>query len=116
MRHRNKKKILSRTSPVRRSLLRNLATSFVLYEKITTTKAKGKLMRSYVEKLITLGKNNDVNTRRRLLRKLYGKKAADKILEVLGPRYKERKGGYTRQITIGPRKGDGAEIVLVEFV
>lgn len=97
-------------------MLRNLATSFVLYEKITTTKAKGRLMRSYVEKLITLGKNNDVNIRRRLLRKLYGKKAASKILEVLGPRYRERKGGYTRQITIGARKGDGAEMVLVEFV
>lgn len=116
MRHRGSKKILSRTSSARKSLMRGLATSFILYEKIKTTQAKARVLRSKVEKLVTLGKNNNLSARRRLLSELYTKNAVNKVLEVLGPRYKERNGGYTRIIPIGSRKGDGAEMVYIEFV
>ena len=81
-----------------------------------TTKAKAKAVRPLVEKLITLAKKNDLNSRRRLIKVLYHKKAVSKALEVLGPRYLERKGGYTRIIKIGRRDGDAAEMVQIEFV
>lgn len=116
MRHRNKKKILGLKSHVRKSLLRNQATSLILYEKITTTKAKAKLLQSYVEKLITYGKENTLSIRRRLQEKLYSKKAASKVLEVLGPRFKEKKGGYTNIINLGKRKGDAADIAIIQFL
>ncbi len=116
MRHRNKKKILSRKHAPREALMRGLCTSLILYEKIRTTKAKAKVLRSRVEKLITLGKEKNLTSRRRLLSELYVKNAADKVLDVFGPKYKERKGGYTRIIPIGSRKGDGAEMVIIEFV
>lgn len=116
MRHRKKGKILDRKKDARTALLRNLATSFVIYEKIKTTKAKAKTVRPLIEQIITIGKKNDLTARRRLLEILYHKKAVKKVLEVLSPRYKEKKGGYTRLINLGQRKGDGAEIVQVEFV
>ncbi len=116
MRHRSKKKILDRKKAPREALLRSLATSLILYEGIRTTEAKAKALRPYVEKLITLGKSSDLHARRQLLKKLYIEKAASKVLEVLGPKYKERPGGYTRIIKIGPRPGDGARVVRIEFV
>ena len=116
MRHRKKGKILDRKIAPRQALLRNLATSIIIYEKVKTTKAKAKVVKPMVEKLITIAKTNNLTARRRLLQTLYHKKAVNKALEVLGPRYKERKGGYTRIINLGPRKGDGAEMVFIEFV
>lgn len=116
MRHLKKGKILDRKKASREALLRNLATSLVIYEKIKTTKAKAKVVRPIVEKLITTGKKNDLTARRQLLTVLYHKNAIKKVLEVLSPRYLERKGGYLRIINLGQRKGDGAEIVQIEFV
>lgn len=116
MRHRKKGKILDRKIAPRQALLRNLATSIIIYEKVKTTKAKAKVVKPMVEKLITLAKINNLTTRRKLLETLYHKKAANKAMEVLGPKYKDRKGGYTRIINLGPRKGDGAEMVQIEFV
>jgi len=116
MRHRKKGKILDRKKESREALLRSLATSIVIYEKIKTTKAKAKAVKPLVEKLITTAKKNDLTARRKLLTVLYHKKAVNKALEVLGPRYKERKGGYLRIINLGRRQGDGAEIVQIEFV
>jgi large subunit ribosomal protein L17 len=116
MRHQKKGKILDRTKQPREAMLKSLATSLVIYEKVKTTKAKAKVVRSIVEKLITTAKNNNLTARRKLLQGLYHKKAVNKALEVLGPRYKERKGGYTRIIKLGTRKGDGAEMVQIEFV
>jgi len=116
MRHRNKGKILDRKKAPREALLRNLATSLVIYEKIKTTKAKAKVLRPIVEKIVTSGRKNDLATRRQLIKFLYHKKAVDKVLEVLGPKYKEKKGGYLRLINLGNRKGDGAEMVQIEFV
>ncbi len=113
MRHRKKGKILDRKKAARTALLRSLATSLIIYEKIKTTKAKAKAVKPMVEKIITTAKKNDLTTHRQLLAVLYHKKAVNKALEVLGPRYKERAGGYTRIINLGPRAGDGAEILAV---
>jgi large subunit ribosomal protein L17 len=116
MRHQKKKITLDRKSAARRSLLANLAESFILYEKIKTTQAKAKAVRSLVERLISKSKNNTLTVRRELLATLYTKNAVNKLLEQLGPRYKDRKGGYTRMTTIKNRVGDGAPVVVLEFV
>ncbi len=116
MRHLNKGKILDRKKAPREALLRNLATSLVIYEKIKTTKAKAKVIKPIVERLITAAKSNNLTARRQLLKVLYHQKAVKKALEVLGPRYKDRKGGYTRIIKLNRRQGDGAEMVQIEFV
>jgi large subunit ribosomal protein L17 len=116
MKHRKKGKILDRKIAARKALLKSLATNLVLYEKIKTTTGKAKALRPLIEKLITKGKKNDLNARRELLRYLYKKNAIKKVLEELSPRYKDRKGGYTRIIKLGRRQGDCAEIAQIEFV
>jgi len=116
MRHRNVNKILDRKVGPRKALLRGLVTSLVLYEKIKTTDGKARAIRSIVEKVITKGKANNLVARRFLLKYLYGDNSVKKVLEVLSPRYLERKGGYVRIIKIGPRQGDSANMVQIEFV
>lgn len=116
MRHRKKGKILDRKVGPRKALLRGLAVSLILYEKMKTTKAKAKTVKPIVERLITRGKVNTLATRRYLLKYLYKESAVRKILEDIGPRYKDRKGGYTRILNIGRRQGDSAEIVQIELV
>ena len=116
MRHANKKKILDRKKASRKALLRSLATSLILYEKIKTTEAKAKVLRPFVERLITKGKRNDLIAQRHLRKFLYKDSAVKKVLEVLSPRYKERKGGYTRIIKLGARRGDAAKMAVIEFV
>jgi len=116
MRHRKKGKILDRKKESRKALLRGLATSLILYEKIKTTEAKAKAVKPIVEKLITKGKKADLTARRELHKYLYVNNAVKKVLEDLSPRYKERKGGYTRIIKLGTRVGDVAKIVQIEFV
>ncbi|MCX6740361.1 MAG: 50S ribosomal protein L17 [Candidatus Parcubacteria bacterium] len=116
MRHRNVNKILDRKKGPREALLRSLATSLVLYEKIKTTDGKAATIKPIVERLITKGKVNNLASRRYLLAHLYGENAVKKVLEELAPRYKDRKGGYTRIIKISARSGDAAKIVQIEFV
>jgi large subunit ribosomal protein L17 len=116
MRHNRKGKSLGRTKDPRKALMRSLATSFVVYEKIKTTQAKAKALRPVVEKLITLGKNDTLHNRRLALKFLYTDGAVKKLFEVVGPKYKERKGGYTRIIKIAPRVNDGAEMAIIELV
>ena len=116
MRHRNTTKTLGRKKASREAMLRNLATSVVLHENVKTTKAKAKVVRPMVERMITLAANNTIHARRELMKVLRTKGAVDKMLDVLGPRYKERPGGYTRATKLGPRQGDGAEMVEVSFV
>lgn len=116
MRHRKKGKILDRKVGPRTALLRGLAVSLILYEKMQTTKAKAKTVKPIVERLITRGKENTLTARRHLLKYLYKEAAVKKVLEVISPRYKDRKGGYTRIINVGRRQGDGAEIVQIELV
>jgi len=116
MRHRKKGKVLDRKVGPRTALLRGLAVSLILYEKMQTTKAKAKTVKPIVERLITRGKENTLAARRYLLKYLYKEAAVKKVLEELGPRYKDRKGGYTRIINVGRRQGDGAEVVQIELV
>ena len=116
MRHRNKNKILDRKKGPRELMLRNLASSILLYEKVKTTKAKAQAVRPLVEKVITSSKAGDLTARRGLIKILLQKNAVKKSLEVLGVRYKTRPGGYTRTTKLGPRAGDGAEMVQIELV
>ena len=116
MRHQKKKITLDRKTGPRQALLRGLAESLILYEKINTTKAKGRAVKSLVERLITKAKSNSVTVRRDLQSRLYTKNVVKKLVEDLGPRYTSRKGGYTRLVVLKNRVGDGAEEVLVELV
>ncbi|MSU75340.1 MAG: 50S ribosomal protein L17 [Candidatus Magasanikbacteria bacterium] len=116
MRHQKNKITLDRKSAGRKALLRGLAESLILFEKITTTKAKGRATRSFVERLITKAKQNTLAARRLTLAKIPAKNVVKKLFEVLGPRYAERKGGYTRVTLLNHRIGDGAEEVLVELI
>lgn len=116
MRHRKVGKVLGREKGPREALLRNLTASIILYEKVRTTKAKAKAVQPLVERAITVGKISDLAARRKLHTFFYTEQPVKKILEVLGPRYKERKGGYTRVTKIGPRQGDAAEMVQIELV
>ncbi len=116
MRHQKKKVTLDRNKSARRALLANLVASLVFHEKISTTKAKAKALQSLVEKLITKAKEQTLASRREISKTVYTENIIKKLLEVIGPRYKDRHGGYTRIINLGYRKNDNAEKVLIEFV
>ncbi len=116
MRHAKKGKKLGREKAPREAMLNNLATSIILYEKVKTTEAKAKAIRPIVEKLITRGKVKSVHNKQILNRTLKDKKAVQKILDVIGPKYKDRNGGYTRIIKMGRRLGDGAKTAQIELV
>lgn len=116
MRHQKNKITLDRKTAGRRSLLANLVESLVLFEKIKTTKAKAKALRPLVEKLITKAKKNNLAARREIASVLYTKNVVNKLMEKLGPRYLDRKGGYTRITNLNNRVGDGAEEAVIELV
>lgn len=97
-------------------MLRNLAASILIYEKVKTTKAKAKAVRPIVEKLISSAKVGDLNARRKLISILPQKMAIKKAMEVIGKRYEKRNGGYTRIIKLSNRQGDGAEMAQIELV
>jgi len=106
---------LSRKTASRKSLLRNLATSLVLYERIQTTEAKAKEVKSVVEHLLYLAKKNDLASRRRMLGYFFDKNATKKVLEVLLPRYDKLSSGFIKTYRKGKRLGDGAMIMILEF-
>lgn len=116
MRHRKEKIHLGRSRAHRKELISQLATSLFLYEKIETTVAKAKAVRPYAEKLITLGAKDTVASRRSADKKLTHKNAVKKLFEVLGPKYKERAGGYTRIRRSGIRQGDSGEKAIISLV
>jgi large subunit ribosomal protein L17 len=116
VRHRNKGKRLSRTSTHRRALLRNLATSLFRHERVETTTTKAKELRPYAERLITLARRGDVHARRVAGRKIQDRDVLGKLFDDIAPRYAERPGGYTRILKLGNRKGDAAEMSLIELV
>ncbi|OGG86994.1 50S ribosomal protein L17 [Candidatus Kuenenbacteria bacterium RIFCSPHIGHO2_02_FULL_39_13] len=116
MRHQKVRQKLGRPRGHRRALLKNLANSLILYEHIKTTEAKAKVLKPKVERLVTLAKVVDLHKRRQLLKVLPTRNAVKKLFEVLGPKYKERKGGYLRIIKLEPRQGDGAKMAVIEFV
>jgi len=116
MRHKVAGRKLGRSSAHRKALYRNLVTDLLNYEKITTTEAKAKEIRSLAERMITLGKEGELNSRRRALSFILDKKVTEKIFNELAPRYAERPGGYTRITKLGPRLGDGAPMAQIELV
>ncbi len=116
MRHRNAKKILGRKAPARKALIRDIVTSVVTYEKVETTLGKAKVARPVVEKMITTAKRGDLASRRALIAFFTTDQPVNKLMDVLGPRFKDRQGGYTRMTKLGKRQGDAAETVLIEFV
>lgn len=115
---------LGRTSSQRKALLRDLATDLIIHERIETTEARAKELRSVVEKMITLGKRGDLHARRQAASFIrnevadveQGQDAVQKLFSDIAPRYEERQGGYTRIMKIGPRRGDGAPVVVIELV
>ncbi|WKZ24439.1 MAG: 50S ribosomal protein L17 [Patescibacteria group bacterium] len=116
MRHRKTTKILGRKKAPREMMLRNLASSILLYEKVTTTEAKAKTVRSLVERLITVSKSGDLAARRLLIKDLPQPLAVKKSMDILGKRYQDRPGGYTRIVKLGNRVGDGSKMVQIELV
>jgi large subunit ribosomal protein L17 len=122
MRHRIAGRRLSRSTGHRKALFRNLIRELFLHERITTTEAKARSIRSEAEKLITKAKRgladdgNRVHAQRQVVSYLNDKTVAKKVFDVLGPRYAERPGGYTRMLKLGQRQGDAAEMVVLELV
>ncbi len=115
MRHNVKGRKLGRTTSHRKALLRNLARSLFIHGRITTTEAKAKEARRIVEKLITLGKKGELTSRRRALEILPDKDVV-KLVWGMAETYRDRPGGCTRVIKLGPRKGDGAPMAVLELV
>jgi len=116
MRHKIAGRKLGRATGHRRAMFRNLVTDLLDYEKITTTEAKAKEVRGLAEKMITLGKDGELHSRRQALSFIIDKKVTEKVFTELAERYAERPGGYTRIIKLGPRLGDGAPMVKLELV
>ncbi|PIQ67771.1 50S ribosomal protein L17 [Candidatus Uhrbacteria bacterium CG_4_9_14_3_um_filter_41_35] len=116
MRHRNTTKTLKRKVSARKALLRDLATSVIIYDRIKLTLGKAKVTQQVVEKLITAAKKDNLAARRNLLAFFTTEQPVNKLLEVIVPKYKDRNGGYTRIVKMGHRKGDGAEVVILELV
>ena len=118
MRHRVAHRKLGRITPHRKALLRNLATALFERERIRTTLMKAKELRPYAERLITLAKREDdrLHARRRVLRDIHDPSIVKKLFDALGARFASRPGGYTRILRLGPRRGDGAEMAIVELL
>ncbi|WP_297519847.1 50S ribosomal protein L17 [uncultured Clostridium sp.] len=107
---------LGRPTDQRRAMLRNLVTSFLKHGKIETTVTRAKETRSIAEKMITLGKRGDLHARRQVLAFVTEESVVKDLFDNIAPKYTERNGGYTRMYKIGPRRGDGAETVILELV
>jgi len=116
MRHRNAHRKLQRTSSHRTALFRNMAAALIKHEQITTTTAKAKELRPYVEKLVTLAKKGGLSNRRLAQSRLMDDAQLVKLFDVIAPRYSGRDGGYCRVIKAGIRMSDAASIAIIEFV
>ncbi len=116
MRHNVKGRKLNRTAAHRKMLYRNLVTSLFKHERITTTVPKAKEARIVAEKMITFAKKGDLHSRRMAARKIMEPGILQKLFAEIGPRYADRSGGYTRIMRLGPRKGDNAELAILELV
>ena len=116
MRHSGGYRRLNRTHEHRKAMFANMAGSLIEHEQIRTTLPKAKELRSIVDKLITLGKRGDLSARRRAISCLNQNKHVKKLFDILGPRYQDRKGGYTRVLKAGFRYGDSAPMAVIELV
>ena len=116
MKHNITHRKLNRTTSHRKALLMNLSNALIKHEQITTTLPKAKELRPFVEKIITLGKNGDLKSRRKAVAILQDQKNTKKIFDIFSERYKDRTGGYTRIIKLGSRFGDNAPTAVIELV
>jgi large subunit ribosomal protein L17 len=116
MRHRVAGRKLGRPTGHRWALYQNLVTALLAYEKITTTEAKAKEIRSLIEEMITLGKEGNLASRRRATAFITDKRVAKKLFDEIAPRCADRSGGYTRLVKLGPRHGDNAPMAQIELV
>ena len=116
MKHNIKNKKLNKTSSHRKAMFMNMSNALIKHEQITTTLAKAKELRRFVEKIITLGKKGDLLSRRKTMSTLQDNRMSKKVFDVLADRYKNRSGGYTRIIKLGNRFGDNAPTAVIEFV
>ena len=116
MKHNIKNKKLNKTSSHRKAMFMNMSNALIKHEQITTTLAKAKELKRFVEKIVTLGKKGDLLSRRKSISILQDKKMSKKVFEVFAERYKSRSGGYTRIIKLGNRFGDNAPTAVIELV
>ncbi len=116
MRHRKKGRNLSRSTSHRKATLRNMATNLFRHERIETTTAKAKELRPYAERLITLARRGDVHARRLAARRIQDRTVLGKLFDDIAPRFQDRPGWYTRILKLGNRKGDAADMALIELV
>ena len=116
MRHGNANRKLNRTSSHRKAMFANMSAALIKHEQIVTTLPKAKELRPIVEKLITLGKRGDLHARRQAIAQMKDETQVKKLFDVLGPRYKDRNGGYIRILKAGFRFGDNAPQAVIEFV
>jgi large subunit ribosomal protein L17 len=116
MRHGNAHRKLNRKPEHRRAMFANMAAALIKHEQIVTTVPKAKDLRPIVEKLITLGKRGDLHARRQAVSQMRDVEMVKKLFEVIGPRYKDRNGGYTRVLKAGYRYGDNAAVAVIELV
>lgn len=116
MRHGKKIAKLGRNPSHRKAMMSNMVTSFLFEEKITTTHTRAKELRRSAEHMITFAKRGDLHARRQVLRFVADKQVVAKLFDELGPRYKGRNGGYTRIVKLGPRRGDGTFMSIIELV
>ena len=119
MRHQKKGRKLNRTASHRKALFSNLAASLVIHKKIRTTDAKGKELRTYIERLVTYAKRGDVHGRRLIQKRITGKRGkeiANILIHDIAPAYADRHGGYTRLIKLNNRKNDNAPVSIIEFI
>jgi large subunit ribosomal protein L17 len=107
---------LGRDSSARKALFRSILTSFFAHGRIETTEAKAKEATSLAAKMITLAKRGDLHARRQVLSYLQDEEVTKKLFDEIGPKYKDRQGGYTRIMKLGPRRGDAAPMVILELV
>ncbi len=107
---------LGRTTDHRKAMLRNQVTSLLRDGRIETTFAKAKETKRMADKMITLGKRGDLHARRQALAYIYDEDVVKKLFDEIAPKYAERNGGYTRVLKLGPRRGDGAEMAIIELV
>ena len=116
MKHNIKNKKLNKTSSHRKAMFMNMSNALIKHEQITTTLAKAKELRRFVEKIVTLGKKGDLQSRRKAISILKDQKMSKKVFDVFADRYKARAGGYTRIIKLGNRFGDNAPTAVIEFI
>lgn len=107
---------LGRPTDHRKAMLRNLVTSLFQHGRIETTVTRAKETRRMAEKMITLAKKGDLHSRRQVLSYVYDEDVVNKLYQEIAPKYEERNGGYTRVLRVGPRRGDGAELAILELV